>query len=406
MIRIFFLFLLINCSVDAKTDTDSKISKTNTELDSYSKNYSELNKKMDETANAILIQKKELEKQNDYLEKIKAELKEKESSYNDNIGELKALKELQKKLKSEQNTIEEDLVFVIAQSVSLSVILEEDYALNADSLIEFEVLKKMLDVSKIKVNKLNSRYRENSKDIDVLNKFTNNLEASILGIDKKRKELVRTQEENKKSLKNLEIAKNSYKDELKNILKKQDSLKKTLSQLNIIKIDESNRAKEEASREEAFEDKGVRDTSLPNVKKVGSSYEAVQTAKYVGEKTIAPLDAYTISKRYGTYTDPVYGIKIFNESISMKPTQNDAKVKTVLNGKVIYADKTAVLDNVVIVEHSNGLHTIYANLSQISPGIEKGKKIKQGSIIGRIKDELVFEVTQRSAHIDPSKLFQ
>ncbi|MGB3962117.1 MAG: peptidase M23, partial [Sulfurimonas sp.] len=166
MIRIFFLFLLINCSVEAKTDTDSKISKTSTELDSYSKNYSELNKKMDETANAILIQKKELEKQNDYLEKIKAELKEKESSYNDNIGELKALKELQKKLKSEQNTIEEDLVFVIAQSVSLSVILEEDYALNADSLIEFEVLKKMLDASKIRVTELNSRYYENSKDID------------------------------------------------------------------------------------------------------------------------------------------------------------------------------------------------------------------------------------------------
>ncbi|MBA3026350.1 MAG: peptidoglycan DD-metalloendopeptidase family protein [Sulfurimonas sp.] len=406
MIRIFLIFIFVVVGLNAKNDIDSKINKTSSELDSYSKDTSELNKKMDETAKAILIQKKELEKQNEYLKKLKDELTEKESSYSDNLGELKALKESQGTLKSEQDTIEEDLVFVIAQSVSLSIILEEEYALSSESLIEFEVLKKMLDASKLRVKELNSRYFENSKDIDVLNKFTSSLEASISNIDKKRKELIKKQEENKKSLAKLEVAKNSYKDELKKLLKKQDSLKKTLSQLNIIKIDEANRAKVDASREEAFQDRGVRDTSLPNVKKVGSSYEEVQTAKYSGEKTIAPLDSYTISKKYGTYTDPIYGIKIFNESISLKPTQNDAKVKTVFNGKVIYADKTAVLDNVVIVEHSNGLHTIYANLSQISPNIKKGKKIKLGYTIGRVKDELIFEVTQKSAHINPSKLFE
>jgi murein DD-endopeptidase MepM/ murein hydrolase activator NlpD len=406
MIRIYLIFIFATLFLYAKNDIDSKINKTSSELDSYSKNTSELNKKMDETAQAILVQKKELEKQNEYLKKLKDELTEKESSYSDNIGELKALKESQGTLKGEQDRIEEDLVFVIAQSVSLSIILEEEYAISSESLIEFEVLKKMLDASKIRVKELNGRYFENSKDIDVLNKFTSSLEASISNMDRKRKELIKTQEENKKSLVKLELAKNSYKDELKKILKKQDSLKKTLSQLNIIKIDEANRAKENASREEAFQDRGVKDSTLPNVKKVGSSYEELQTAKYSGEKTIAPLDSYIISKKYGTYTDPVYGIKIFNESISLKPTQNDAKVKTVFNGKVIYADKTAVLDNVVIVEHSNGLHTIYANLSQISPNIKKGTRIKQGYTIGRVKDELIFEVTQKSAHINPTNLFE
>jgi septal ring factor EnvC (AmiA/AmiB activator) len=406
MIRLFLIFIFAVLALSAKSDIESKINQTSSELDSYSKNTSELNKKMDETAQAILVQKKELEKQNEYLKKLQDELAEKESSYNDNLGELKALKNSQGTLKSEQDKIEEDLVFVIAQSVSLSIILEEEYAVSSESLIEFEVLKKMLEASKTKVKELNGRYFENSKDIDVLNKFTSSLEASISNIDKKRKEMIKTQEENKKSLAKLELAKNSYKDELKKILKKQDSLKKTLSQLNIVKIDEANRAKEDASREEAFQDRGVKDSSLPSVKKVGSSYEEVQTAVYSGEKTIAPLDSYTISKKYGTYTDPVYGIKIFNESISLKPTQNDAKVKTVFNGKVIYADKTAVLDNVVIVEHVNGLHTIYANLSQISPNIKKGTRIKQGYTIGRVKDELIFEVTQKSAHINPSKLFQ
>jgi len=101
-----------------------------------------------------------------------------------------------------------------------------------------------------------------------------------------------------------------------------------------------------------------------------------------------------------------YGIKIFNESISLKPKEANAKVKTVFNGKVIYADKTAVLDNIVVIENSDGIHTIYANLSQISPNITNGKKIKKGYTIGRVNDELIFEVTQKSYHINPIRLFQ
>jgi murein DD-endopeptidase MepM/ murein hydrolase activator NlpD len=142
------------------------------------------------------------------------------------------------------------------------------------------------------------------------------------------------------------------------------------------------------------------------VKVHGSSYQAVKTKKYRGKKTIAPLDSYTISKKYGTYIDPIYDIKIFNESISLKPKRSNAKVKTVFNGKVIYAAKTAVLDYIVIIEHKRGLHTTYANLSQIAPNIKKGRKIKKGTTIGRIENELIFEVTQKSYHINPIRLFE
>jgi murein DD-endopeptidase MepM/ murein hydrolase activator NlpD len=109
-------------------------------------------------------------------------------------------------------------------------------------------------------------------------------------------------------------------------------------------------------------------------------------------------------KKFGPYTDPIYNIKIFNESVSLKPKIANAKVKNVLNGKVILAQNTALLDNVVIVEHSDGMHTIYAHLDQIAPTVEKGKKIRKGSVIGRVKDELMFEVTQKNYHIDPMDL--
>jgi murein DD-endopeptidase MepM/ murein hydrolase activator NlpD len=407
MIRLFILFFLIFVFLEAKEDVDEKIKKTNIKLKTFSKTYSSLNQQMAQNAQLILKQKKEILIEQKHLQDLTKELDEKKSTYESNVINLESSKKSQESLKKEQDKLEEELILTISKSVSLSVILEESSAQGSDSLMELEVLESMLKISKEKANKLNKQFFANANTIDTLNKEVNSLEAAILDIDTKRKELLDIQESNKKALKELVIAKDLYKVKLKKILENQDMLKKTLSQLNIIKIDEIRKAKEEEERKKAFASQQMEpDSNLPKVIKHGSSYQAAKTKRYTGPKTIAPLDSYTITKKYGTYTDPIYGIKIFNESISLKPKEVDAKVKTVFNGKVIYADKTAVLDNIVIVEHSDGIHTIYANLSQISPNIKTGVKIKKGYTIGRVSDELIFEVTQKSYHINPIRLFQ
>ena len=403
----FFIFLLVAFTLLTASNTDKKIKKTSKKLHSYSKNYSKLNKKMADTAKEILKQKRSLEKQKSILAALQKELATKELSYKENTSQLKLMHKSQEKLKANQEKIEEKLSFVIAKTVSISIMLDKDFRQNEEALIEYEVLQQMLKKEKQKAQKLSSQYFANAKDIDFLNQHASSLEVAIANIDQKRKDVLKIQEENKKALKKLTAAKASYKKKLQSLLARQNALKQTLARLNIVKIDEIKRAKEEAARKKAFKQKKIPlDDNLPKVKKHGSSYQAVKTRKYKGKKTIAPLDSYTITKKYGTYTDPIYGIKIFNESISMKPKHTNAKVKTVFNGKVIYADKTAVLKNIVIVEHANGLHTIYANLSQISPNIKKGKKIKRGYTIGRVKNELVFEVTQKSYHINPIRLFK
>ncbi|MBU1657542.1 peptidase M23, partial [bacterium] len=313
MIRIFIVFLFLCAHVYAKSDVDQKITSASGKLSSFSKSYSSISEKMNENAKAILKQKQEIQVQEKYLEKLIQELSEKENSHKENISQMQELKIEQRKLKKDQEEIEQELVFTIAKSVSLSVVLEEQYAVNADSIIEFEVLKSMLQSSKDKAKQLNQKFYANSKDINVLDTYVNSLEVSIANIDAKRKDLLRTHEKNKKSLNNLEIAKLSYKDELKKLLIKQDALKKTLAELNIIKIDEIRKAKEEDERKVAFSSQqSVSDTDLPQVVKHGSSYQAIKTKKYYGIKTIAPLDYYDITKDYGTYTDPIYGIKIFN----------------------------------------------------------------------------------------------
>jgi septal ring factor EnvC (AmiA/AmiB activator) len=393
--------------VFAKTDIDKKINSTNSKLSSYNKNYSKLNKKMAQTAKAILVQKDKINKQNIYLKKLQKELSTKSKTYKENIAKLEKLKKSQDVLIQKQTKIEDELIKVVTQSVSLGVIVSESSIESEESLIELEVLKSMLNNSKRKADELGKIFFATKKDIDSLDTKAKRLEVSITNIDKKKKELIRKKEENKKALKKLTKAKASYKKELKNIIKRQNELKNTLSKLNIVKVDEKRKAQEEKEQKEAFSKQKIDlDENLPKVKKHGNSYQKVKTKRYRGPKTIAPLSSYTITKKYGTYTDPIYGIKIFNESISLKPKKENAKVKTVFNGKVIYADKTAVLNYIVIVEHKNGLHTIYANLSQIAPNISKGKKVKRGKIIGRVKDELVFEVTQKSYHINPIRLFK
>jgi len=409
MIRLFIALLIIFSSLVAKEDIDKKIKLTNSKISTFSNSYTTLNNKLAKNAKAILKQRLEIQEQQKFLQELKLKLSEKELSYKENTSQLENLIIQNEKLKKDQDTIEQELVFVIAQSVSLSVILEDEYAVDENSLMEFEILNEMLKASKEKAKELNEKYYTNSKDIESLNEQSQSLRVAIDSIDTKRKKLISTQEKNKKSLKKLELAKSAYKKEVKTLLRKQNLLKSTLAKLNIIKVDEAKKAKEEKERKLAFEEEEeeiLDDQNLPKVKKHGSSYQAIKTKKYKGPKTIAPLDSYTISKKYGTYTDPIYGIKIFNESISLKPKTPNAKVKTVFNGKVIYADKTAVLDNIVIVEHKGGLHTIYANLSQISPNIKKGKKIKKGYSIGRVNEELIFEVTQKSYHIDPINLFK
>jgi len=404
---ILLVLVLFSFTLIAATNIDKKIDKTSSQLNSYSKNYQSINKKLKRTARAILKQKSELKKQIQYLNGLKSQLSKKEINYDENIKQLKALKKSQSSLKEKQDALEEKLVFVIAKSVSLSVVLEEKYTENEESLIEVEVLKEMLKTSQKKSEKLSKVFIENEKSIALLKNHASRLESSISDIDKKRKELIKRTKQNKKALAKLQISKNSYKKALKKLLKRQSALKNTLEKLNLVKKDKIQKERERKEREKAFAQESVNlNENLPKVKKHGNSYQRVKTIKYRGPKTIAPLNRYTISKKYGTYTDPIYGIKIFNESISLRPSAPNAKVKNVINGKVIYADNTAVLDNIVIVEHKNGLHTIYANLSQIAPNIKKGKKVRKGAVIGRVKNELVFEVTQKSYHINPIRLFQ
>ena len=143
------------------------------------------------------------------------------------------------------------------------------------------------------------------------------------------------------------------------------------------------------------------------VKSLGDSSKGIKIAKFKGNKTIAPLKSYVIEKGFGTYFDPVYKIKFFNDGLVLKSKIKNAKVYNIMLGKVVYVKEDAgVLGNVVIIKHKGNLHTIYSHLDRISPTIKKGKWIKKGYVVGRVKEKLTFQVTRNSNYINPLELIQ
>lgn len=382
---------------------DDKIKTTSTKLTETKQTYSSLSAKLEETAGKIVKQREIVDAQQLHLNTLVEELKTKESDYRSNKATLQGLEVQQNKLIQTQNEIEQRLVFAIARNTSISLLINDDRAKEADAIITEEALKLHLKQINVEIKELNALYTENADKITGLSSQTTVLKKSIAVIDQQKTKVLKTKEENEKAIAALEKEKSAYKKSLDKILRQQRSLQDTLAQLNIIKREAQ---KPQKALPPLVAPKPGAKPVPEDVKQAVAEYRPSNVAAYSGERTIAPLDGYVVTKRFGPYTDPVYGIKIYNESVSLRPTESDAKVKTVLNGKVILAKPTAMLENVVIIEHDNGLHTIYAHLDKIAPTVEVGKRLKQGSVIGRVAKELMFQVTQRNAHIDPLQVIR
>ncbi len=398
----FSLVLIALLSVSLySAKIDEKIKTTSKKLIETKQTYSTLNAKLEETASKIIKQRQIVGSQQEHINSLVEELQSKETIYQSNKSTLKGLETQQNFLIKTQNEIEQRLVFAIARNTSISLLITDDRAKEADAIITEEALKLHLKQINQEIKNLNAIFVANNEKINGLASQTTVLKKSIAVIDQQKNKVLETKKENEKAIAKLEKDKNEYKKSLDKILNQQRSLQNTLASLNIIK-QESLKPKKKAPPLQKPGSKPI----PADVQQAVAQYSPSSVAAYSGERTIAPLDGYVVTKRFGPYTDPIYGIKIFNDSVSLRPTESDAKVKSVLNGKVILAKPTAMLENVIIIEHDNGLHTIYAHLNVIAPTVQVGKRLKQGSIIGRAGKELMFQVTQRNAHIDPMQMIR
>ena len=439
MKKILFLAFALNLVFSAP-NTKDKIEQTTQNLAKSQKEEKKLSQKIDEIADEILKEQNDAKKQDGELKelsKIVLELQEKHASEEKEIEKLNSQNAF---LLNTQSDLENKIIDAISKELSFDLVSDINLTKSSDSIIADEVLNLLGDIMSNELSALMKDYENNKNLIDEQDRKIQTIKASMQDYNKKKDDLSQKRKLQEQKLANLKKNKDEYAKKLEKLSNEQDEIRKALEELKIIndkeerekaekaekerlaKLEKERKKAEEKAKEQAKKTGKKVEEILPpsepelviedqrvakidkKVKQYGSSYQASRVKKYTGAKTSAPLNGAFVKRNFGNYNDPVYNIKIFNENIVLGSKSSDTQVKSVLAGKVVFAKDTAVLDKVVILEHSGGIHTIYAHLSQIAPTIKVGSSIKKGYVLGRINSELTFEVTQQNYHINPLDL--
>ncbi|HEC1746443.1 TPA: peptidoglycan DD-metalloendopeptidase family protein [Campylobacter lari] len=356
----------------------------------------QLSKKLEDLASEILDNEKNLKKIASEISTLTSKTSKLESSVKTQIKALEQLNAQNKDLLQNKNKIEGKIIDLIAKDFAYDLAIPKNYIESEDSIIALELVGVLDKIFKEEFYQISKDYEDISKKIEEkqtqITTINSNLKVYKDQIDELRNLRKKQEQEIAKQKTDKEI----YTRKLSNIQAQQQELRKTLNKLKIIK------EKEEEKLAQKKEDKKPNS----NIKQVGSSYQTSSVKRYSGPKTIAPLESYTVKQKFGNYIDPIYNIKIYNENVVLKSDSANAAVRNVLDGKVVFAKATPTLKQVVIVENKDGIHTIYAHLDKIAPGVKVGRNIKKGYIIGRVESDLTFEVTQKNFHINPLEMIK
>ncbi len=415
--RIILLVLSLHVALFA-LNTQKKIVTNQKDLNSKSRVEKSVNRKLNDIAKDILKEDKNLKSIKRQIQSLGDNIAKNENIVKDKEINLQDLSKQNTNLIKNRTSLENKIVKIIAEDLSFYLISDKNYEDSTKNILAQEIEDKIGVITHKEISKLSRDYDRVNTKIEIQNSQIKEIKNSIKTLKNKKERYASLKKSKQKSINKLNREKSSYKKRLLKIGAERKELRSTLKKLKIIKQKEDKAEKKRRlaalkkakAKAKAKKQPIVKSNSKINdkitVRQIGSSYESSKVKRYRGQKTISPLKSFTIKREFGTYTDPIYKIKIFNESVILTSKFKNAKVRNVLKGKVVYAKDTAVLDKVVIIENSYGIHTIYAHLSRIAPTIRVGKKLKKGYIIGRVKNDLSFEVMQKSYHINPLELIK
>ncbi|EFC8624180.1 peptidoglycan DD-metalloendopeptidase family protein [Campylobacter upsaliensis] len=356
----------------------------------------QLSKKLEDLAQDILSGEKNLKNLSEQINTLSSQTSKLEANIKVQNKELSTLNNQNKELLRIKSLMESKLISLMAKDFAYDLPIPEGYIEGEESFMAFELLGSLDKVLSEEIAKLSKDYEGVNLLIENKQKQIEQIRLNLKNYNEQLKELQSLKNRQIKEINQQKTDRQIYAKKLDNLKAQQEELRATLDELKIIdKKEQVKKQKEETSKLANNNQK---------IRQIGSSYQGSSVKRYTGKKTIAPLDSFTIKQKFGNYVDPIYNIKIFNENVVLRSKKADATVKSVLDGRVVFAKNTTMLQRVVIIEHNDGIHTIYAHLDKIAPNIKVGKRVKKGAVVGRIKDDLTFEVTQKNFHINPLEL--
>ena len=366
-------------------DIQSKITQSQKRLTLTTKKIQGVNLRLSKLARQIRQYQSELKAIDTKLQNLNILLKKASKEYQEKLRAYEKTKNSIETLSQKENTLRQQLILLIAKVFSKSLLLTSINAPTEEDIFKEEILKALQKYEHSRLQRVSKEYTDTVTTLQQKKKRLIALEKEIDTLLKNKATLKRLKIVKSQKMQKLLKDKQKYNKELQKLIEQRQALSKTLAKLNILK-----------------EQKIAKKSKKVHVKSYGEkSYGRLKTLRYRGAKTIAPLEHFVVMKKYGVYKDPIYNIEIPNENVELRPIKANAKVRNIFNGRVILAKWTPHLKNVVIVQATNGLYLIYANLDKIAPYIKKGRRIKKGYTIGRVNNKLIFEITKNNAHINP-----
>ncbi len=117
-----------------------------------------------------------------------------------------------------------------------------------------------------------------------------------------------------------------------------------------------------------------------------------------------PTDGQVVSY-FGRQKHPTFNTYIQRKGIEIRAAEG-SNIRSVLGGQVVYADWLKGYGLVIIVDHANGVFSLYAHASKILTSV--GSKIEAGQAIGETGDTgmtgentLYFELREGAEPVDP-----
>ncbi|MFB9329855.1 murein hydrolase activator EnvC family protein [Paenibacillus aurantiacus] len=177
-----------------------------------------------------------------------------------------------------------------------------------------------------------------------------------------------------------------------------------VQQLNA-KVEESEEISEE--QEELLMKLAKKAADLEEQKRKAAKKKKV--SYYKGGKLAVPLkDSYHLSSSFGYRTHPVTGKRKLHAGIDMAAPKG-TPIYAAESGTVLVAQSWSGYGNCVIIDHGNGMWTLYGHIRMGGILVEKGQVVKRGQKIAEVGstgvstgNHLHFEVRINEKAVDPT----
>ena len=106
------------------------------------------------------------------------------------------------------------------------------------------------------------------------------------------------------------------------------------------------------------------------------------SVSYNGGKFAWPAPSYTrISSDYGMRIHPTLNVEKFHNGVDMA-APNGSPILAAYDGQVVAADYNSSMGNYIMIDHGDGLYTVYMHCSSLS--VSAGASVSKGATIGAV----------------------